>query len=88
MTLHPGDVLDFVVTASDPFGENLLYNISVDGSDVESWKDSNTFSVLFTKASIGKDVRVRFFIQSNRDYHAEKFWDDLVDFYYTVLPPK
>ncbi len=88
MTIHPGDVLDFIVTASDPLGETLHYNISIDGSDMEGWKDGNTFSAVFTKANIGADVRVRLYIQSNRDYHAEKFWDDIVEFYYTVLPSK
>jgi hypothetical protein len=86
MTVRPGDVLDFVVTASDPLGEELLYCISVENEDMSQWQDANSFSLAFTEAHIGRTSRVTLYIQSKRKYHASKFWDEFVEFKYTVLP--
>jgi len=88
MTLRVGDILDFIITASDPLGENLQYSISIDLGDRSAWQDNNTFSVTFTEANIGKLVLIRLFIQSHRNYHASSIWDDYVEFFYTVLPSK
>lgn len=88
MTLHPKDSLDFVITASDPLGENLQYSISVDSGDFEGWQDDNIFSVVFSKANIGVSISVNLYIKSHREHFALKYFDDCVRFFYTVLPSK
>lgn len=88
MILHPGDTLDFNITASDPFGENLQYSFAVDSGDQSGWQDANTFSVTFSEANIGTNISVTSYINSNRDYHAQKYFDDHVRFFYTVLPTR
>lgn len=87
ITLHPGDTLDFVVTASDPLGEPLRYSFSVETGDLR-WQDDNTSSVTFSEANLGTNVSVDCHIKSNRTYHALKYFDDYVRFFYTVLPKK
>ncbi|MGB7061645.1 MAG: Swt1 family HEPN domain-containing protein [Candidatus Zixiibacteriota bacterium] len=82
--LHPGDDLEFIVTASDPYGQKLQYGFGV-GSD-HPWQDSNQFALRVTADHIGKDFYVSLRIQSERDYHAHSFCDDFVEFVYTVLP--
>ncbi|CAN5729327.1 hypothetical protein BH20ACI4_BH20ACI4_06980 [soil metagenome] len=88
MTLRVGDTVDFIITASDPLGENLQYRISKDYGDWSAWQDNNTFSATFTEANIGKIVVIRLCIQSHRNYHASVIGDDEVSFVYTVLPSK
>lgn len=88
MTLHPGDDLDLIITASDPLGENLQYNFSVGSGDLGQWQDDNTFSVTLSEATIGLNACITFWIKSHRNYHAHGYFDDYVRFSYTVLPSK
>ena len=88
-SLRPGDVLDFIITASDPFGEDLLYAISLPGNHQNlDWQHENTFQLVIQTEQIGSSFGVMLWIKSFREYHANDFYDDCVTFVYEVLPLK
>lgn len=89
MTLRVGDVLDFVVTASDPLGAELEYNVNINRGDLGPWQKSNTFLLTLSDSHIGKDVLITFFIRSSRDFHANNLgYDHAIMFIYDILPRK
>ena len=84
MCLRIGDVVEFVVTASDPLGANLQYSLS----EEDNWQDSNVMALTIKKNHVRKDFKVLLRVRSPREYHANGYWDDSVCFAYEVLPPK
>jgi hypothetical protein len=86
--LRPGDIIDFVITASDPLGEELQYGMTVLHNYNIMWQDDNTFTLVIEKEYIGKSFAVHLWIRSPRDYHAHGGYDDYVSFRYDVLPLK
>ncbi|MBI5779004.1 MAG: hypothetical protein HZA49_06070 [Planctomycetes bacterium] len=86
--LRPNDIIDFIVTASDPKGEALKYGISTDTSKSLTWQKENTFSIKILKEDIRHSFHITLFICSCRDYHAQGKWDDFVHFVYQILPNK
>ncbi len=85
-TLHPGDTIDLVVTASDPEELPLQYGIRIESPSPVTWQNNGTFSVSTNEDSIGKNFLIELLIKSPRSYHAIGTHDDFVWFYYTVLP--
>lgn len=87
MCLHIGDVIEFVVTASDPLGANLQYRfIEYDGKF--NWQDSNVMALTIEKKDVRKDFSVSLLVRSPREYHANVYYDDMVGFMYEILPPR
>jgi Swt1-like HEPN len=86
--LRPGDVVDFVVTASDPFGQELQFRMKPGNETDPKWQTNNSFSLMIVEQHIGKLFSVRLEIKSPRTHHAVYGCDDYVDFYYVVLPKK
>lgn len=86
MNLRPGDTLDFVITASDPLGDNLEYGIFAMPGREHSWQESNSLSLTIQEKHIGTQCNVSLAIRSSRDYHAKDYCDDFVVFGYVVLP--
>ena len=86
--LRPGDIIEFVVTANDPMGEDLIYGFALSGRTPEKWQDSNEFQITITEAYIAKNWFIELCVMSKRDYHAQSYCDDKVSFGYTVLPAK
>jgi len=84
--LKPGDVVEFVVTASDPGDLELEYGISEDGAYMFDWQSENTFSVVLSEEQISKHHAIILGIRSPRAYHAQGTYDDAVRFTYVVLP--
>lgn len=84
--LRPEDILDFVVTASDPQGSELKYCITADCRF--NWQEENNLRILITEKHIGINSGYDLFIKSSRDYHSSGLYDDNVTFFYTVLPKK
>lgn len=83
--LRPGDILEFVVTASDPEGLELEYSIV---GKIE-WQRENNLKFLISKKDIGKNVILLIIIRSLRDYHAcDLGYDDAINFNYQILPNK
>jgi hypothetical protein len=85
--LRVGDLVEFVVTASDPMGANLLYRLDYGAGMTTGWQDSNILAVRLTDKHVGKTVRLETLIKSPRQFHAHAEWDEFVQFVYTVLPP-
>lgn len=86
MTLHPGDKVDFVVTARDPEDAPLQYGLGSPLVYSSSWQDNGEFSLLVEEAHIGKVFLVVLQIRSLRSYHAHTGYDDRAEFMYAVLP--
>jgi hypothetical protein len=62
-SLRVGDILDFVVTASDPLGETIEYSLiknHVLGLSSVQWQDHGTFSIKITEDDIGKYYVITF----------------------------
>jgi hypothetical protein len=85
--LRPNDVIDFVITASDPFDDKLEYGIRSEFDRNIAWQEDNSFSVRIIEY-VKKRFRVELFIRSPRKFRAYSDHDDSVDFVYTVLPLK
>jgi hypothetical protein len=86
--LHIGDVVEFIVTASDPLGADLQYSLSVLPKGISDWQDSNVFPLIIEKKHVRKKCEVVLAVRSHREYHAEGGFDDTVFFVYEVLPPR
>lgn len=87
--LRVGDPIEFVISATDPKGDQLLYRIkTIHGTYDSGWKSTNTLSYCF----VGKDVRtmcdINVYIKSPREHHAFSDYDDIATFRYCVLPPE
>lgn len=87
-TLHPGDTIDLVVTASDPEELPLQYGIRIGSTSPMTWQNNGTFSISINEDHIGTNFVIELFIKSPRSYHASVTYDDSVMFVYTVLPSK
>jgi hypothetical protein len=86
--LRPDDLIDYVVTASDPLGQALEFRMAVEGDWQAEWQTANTFSLKILEQHIGKHFFVRLEIRSSRSHHASNSCDDKVEFVYTVLPQR
>lgn len=85
MKLRVGDVLEYIISASDPMGEPVKYGI-YSGAKAE-WQDSNVVKLSITESCVRKDYEVILVIKSKRKYHASGHYDDATIFNYEVLPP-
>ena len=86
LVLRAGDVIDFVITATDPMGEPLQYAIY--SQTMPRWQEDNTLVLRLAEEHVEKRMSVMLAIRSKRQYHAHKNLDDFVQFVYEVLPPK
>jgi hypothetical protein len=87
--LRPNDIVDFVITASDPLDADLEYGITVEGFiSTVNWQKENTFSVRIMEKHIQTNFRILFCIRSPRRFHAHGSYDDSISFNYDVLPLK
>jgi hypothetical protein len=82
MTIHVGDVLEFVVTAVDPQDEDLLYSLNG-----KSWSSGNVLTQFVEPRHVAKETVFSIMIRSERKFHAfPNGYDDRVAFAYQVLP--
>lgn len=89
--LRPGDILEHVVTASDPLEESILYQFTYSqGSPRTSdqWGNKSSSSYEITLSDVGRMFFVNIEIKSSRDFHAYTAYDFNIYFTYEVLPPK
>lgn len=87
--LRPGDILEYVITATDPLGEDLNYGITINPHPNMKYQKDNTIRHIVTAKDIGRLFNLNICIKSNREYHAiGDLADDWIEFSYTVLPPK
>lgn len=86
VTVRVGDVVEFVVTATDPEGEDLEFGYL---SNYEStWGPSNCFQHKFVESDIGRSKEFIVVIRSPRKFHAHGSWDDMAMFSFHVIPSK
>jgi hypothetical protein len=86
--VRPGVLIDFVVTASDPLGEQLSYGMECKGESTDVlWQDTGTFSLRIEERDVSLVFIVPFMVKSPRKHHAFRAHDDKVTFIYKVLPP-
>ena len=84
LTLLEGDLLEFVVIASDPKDEFLEYRLFP-----HKWQTGNVLQYQLKRDDVGKGLSFQIGIRSTRKYHAYPLgYDDRVTFEYTVLPLK
>lgn len=89
IALRPNDIIEFVITASDPLDDIIEYGIGIIGMGFNiDWQKENMFSVRLLESHIGRDFYVNLYIKSSREFHASQDYDDLVQFFYDVLPLK
>lgn len=91
LILRPGDELQYIVTASDPNGEELNYSIEAEGRPMfhgGEWQKDNAFTLRVGEKHISEKFYVQICIKSNKNYHASGDRDDSVLFVYSVLPKK
>lgn len=82
MTVHVGDMIEFVVTAIDPLEEDLMYSIKDKG-----WITGNVLTTVIEPRQVGLNTAINIFIRSDRKFHAfPNGYDDRVAFNYQVLP--
>jgi len=86
LTLRVGDKITFVVTASDPLGENLQYSLTTLFDPGIDWQESNVVEIILEDRHIAKDREFLVMIRSKRDYHASELNDDSVIYSYSILP--
>jgi len=87
--LRPGDSIDFVITASDPVGDNLQFAMTLTVHHHNpNRQDENIFRLDINKEHVRQDFGVMIWLRSLREYHARGEYDDSVTFCYDVLPPK
>ncbi len=87
--LRPRDILEFIVTASDPLDAELQYGLTVTGHHANpAWQSSNVMSLVILDNYVRRNFGVMFWLRSPRDFHAVGDHDDSVTFIYEVLPPK
>ena len=76
--------MEYIVSATDPQGEELEYSILHN-----EWQESRVLQLIIPKEHIGLETDVIIRIRSKREYHANKNGHDgFVIFRYDVLPKK
>jgi len=84
--LHPGDILDFVVTATDPEDCPLEYAVGLSRDVNYSWQADRNLQFVIEDRHISRLFSLNVSIRSTRSYHAEVGRDDSVLLLYGVLP--
>ena len=82
--LYPGDILEFIITATDPLGGKLFYGLHPSSN----WQDSNVITINIGEEHIGRPKTFLPMIKSERNYHAEGHLDAVVSFAYPIRPKK
>jgi len=84
VTLRVGDVVEYIITASDPEQQPLQFRILG-----FKWESSNILRLQIEDKHVSRDAKVNITIRSNRKFHAYPLgYDDRVVFEYQILPPK
>jgi hypothetical protein len=87
VAIRPNDTVQFIVTASDPFGAALKYGMTFSGAhSVTTWQDSNEFS--WTATKVAAEYSVYFWIKSPREHYANDGYHHILHTAWDVLSPK
>jgi len=81
-TLRVGNVVEFIITASDPEQQPLQYRILG-----FKWESSNILRLTIEDKHVSRNTKVNITIRGNRKFHAYPLgYDDRVVFEYQILP--
>lgn len=83
-----GDIVEFVVAATDPTGADLQYCCRIRWSPLAPWSTSNCLKYEFTAKDIGRRKELYVMIKGIQEHHAHDENDDMVVFAYDVLPAR
>ena len=86
--LRIGDHLEFVISATDPEGEDVEYAARIMRRGAAVWQADHVVHIDIGSGDIGRHLDVNVLIRSSREYHAHGQFDDQVIFRYEVLPPR
>lgn len=80
--LRVGDVVEYIITASDPEQMPLQYRILG-----YKWESSNILQLNINEKHVARDARINITIRSHRKFHAYPLgYDDRIVFEYQILP--
>ena len=65
-------MIDFVVTATDPLGEQLSYALSDDHVYKSKWQSSGSLSMRIKEADVSTNFSIDLQVKSLRKYHARR----------------
>lgn len=82
--LYPDDILEFIITATDPLGGKLFYGLHPSSN----WQESNVITIRIGEEHIGRPKTFLPMIKSERNYHAEGHLDAVASFAYPIRPKK
>ncbi|MDD2914389.1 MAG: hypothetical protein PHP70_03650 [Gallionella sp.] len=85
-SLRPGDILEFVVTATDPEDMPLQYAVAITADSRPEWQSNANLRFVIGESHIGRTFCLEVSIRSPRPYHARRSNDDSIIFIYNVLP--
>ncbi len=87
--LRPGDLVEYVVTATDPLGDELEFGLGL-STNVSAirWQKSNVLSFTILDEHVRRKFIVTINIRSPREYHASIGFDERIEIVYDILPPK
>ena len=82
MTVHVGDVIEFIVTATDPQDGDLMFSLNG-----KTWSPGNVLTQYIEPKHVTKKSTFSILIRSERKFHAFPMgYDDRIAFEYQVLP--
>lgn len=84
ITLHPGDILEFCIEATDP--EDLQLEYCIQG--ITNWKNEKKITLKIDESHIALRRVFAILMKSNRNYHCHNDRDGEVHFVYKILPNK
>jgi hypothetical protein len=85
-SFRPGDIVEFVVTATDPEDLQLEYAVGISDNPIRAWQRDPNLRFSIEECHIGRTSILEVSIRSSRPYHAQGSRDDYVMFMYHVLP--
>jgi hypothetical protein len=91
--LEVGECITFECRGWDPQDRNLTWQLMIDrGRDgnvvAEAQGSEVTLTLVITEEMVREHLLVEISMRSDGRYHRNGFYDDLVDFYYAVDPPR
>jgi hypothetical protein len=86
--VRPGDVVDLVITATDPHGESLLFGLTPPGchTDNQLWQEDHTFQFRFHDNHVTERFGIKLWVKTKRPFHAWGWYDDCASIVYVVRP--
>jgi len=87
--LRPNDLVEYVVTATDPLGDELDFGLGLSTSTFDiHWQKSNVLSFTVLEEHVRRGFIVTINIRSSREYHAGIGFDERIEVAYDIIPQR